>query len=144
MRSLLMALSVVITSGAFLTKSSAAQPAAVDATIDRGLAFLAQDAVAWKNEHNCTSCHHAALVIWSMREARQRGHAVDEVLLAELTKWVAESGDGTTGVPRPVGIPKAFNEKAVSFALALGSDPAPDAVSQRGLQRLLKLSLIHI
>src|SRR5262249_48480361 len=46
----------------------------VSATIDRGLAFLAKDALAWKKEHNCTSCHHASMVIWSMQEARQRGH----------------------------------------------------------------------
>ena len=79
----------------------AEQPPPVRATIDRGLAFLAKDAVAWKNEHNCVSCHHAAHVVWSMREAKQRGIAVDEELLAELTKWIAESGDGKTGVPRP-------------------------------------------
>jgi hypothetical protein len=73
-----------------------------------------------------------------MHEARQRGHAVDEPVLAELTKWVAESGDGKTGVPRPAGIPKALNAKAVWFALALGAVPGPDAVSQKGLKRMIK------
>ena len=133
MRFLLMALIVAISSEIALAE----QPSAVGAAIDRGLGFLVKDALAWISEHHCASCHHAALVIWSMREARQRGQTVDEPVLAELTKWVAESGDGTTGVPRPEGIPKAFNEKAVSFALALGADPAPDAASQEGLKRLL-------
>jgi hypothetical protein len=110
----------------------------VGATIDRGLAFLAKDAIAWKNEHNCVSCHHAALVIWSMREAQQRGHAVDEPVLAELTHWVAESGDGKTGVPRPAKVPNALNAKAVWFALALGAIAKPDAVSQKGSKLLLK------
>ncbi len=77
----------------------------VDAAIERGLAFLARDAVAWRNEHKCVSCHHAGLVVWAMREARLDGRAVDEPLLAELTKWIAESGDGKTGVPRPKGFP---------------------------------------
>ena len=96
-------------------------------------------AAAWKSEHNCVSCHHAGLVVWSMREAKQRGHAVDEPVLAELTKWVAESGDGKTGVPRPAGIPKALNAKAVWFALALGADPeAGRRSSQKGLKLLLK------
>ncbi len=121
---------------------SAAEPdpahSSVKTTIDRGLDFLTKDALAWKAEHNCASCHHAALVIWSMQEAKQRGHAVDEPVLAELTKWIAESGDGTTGVPRPADVPKAFNEKAVSFALALACDPAPSAVAQEGMKRLLK------
>jgi hypothetical protein len=101
------------------------------------LDFLVKDALAWKSEHHCASCHHAALVVWSMREARSQGHAVDEPVLAELTQWVAESGDGKTGVPRPDGIPRAFNEKAVSFALALGADPQPDTVARDGLRRML-------
>jgi hypothetical protein len=109
----------------------------INATIDRGLAFLAKDAMAWKTEHNCVSCHHAALVIWSMREAKQLGHAVNEPVLAELTKWVAESGDGKTGVPRPAGVPRALNAKAVWFALALGAIAEPDAASQKGSKLLL-------
>jgi hypothetical protein len=73
-----------------------------------------------------------------MHEAKERGHKVDEPVLAELTKWVAENGDGKTGVPRPKGIPKALNAKAVWFALALGADPKPDAVTQKGLKLLSK------
>ena len=107
------------------------------AAIDRGLAFLAKDALAWKKAHNCVSCHHAGLVIWSLREAKQRGHAVDEPVLAELTKWVAESGDGKFGMARPASAPKAFSPKAVWLALALGADFKPDAVAQQGMKLLL-------
>jgi Squalene-hopene cyclase N-terminal domain len=114
------------------------KPAGLRVTIDRGLGFLVKDALAWKAEHKCDSCHHAALVTWAMREAKQHGHAVDEPMLAELTKWLAESGDGKTGVPRPKGIPKALNAKAVWFALALGADREPDAVTQKGLKLLVK------
>jgi hypothetical protein len=128
---------------AFLSGAASAQEldhnsSDVAATIDRGLVFLAKDALAWKNEHNCVSCHHAGLVLWSMREAKKHGHAVDELVLAELTTWVAESGDGKTGVPRPAGVPKALNTKAVFFALALGADPQPDAVSRVGMKLLVE------
>jgi hypothetical protein len=109
----------------------------VAAAIDRGVAFLIKDAQAWKARHNCVSCHHAALTIWSLQEAKQRGHAVDEPYLAELTKWVAESGDGKTGVPRPKSAPNGLNTKAMYFALALGTDPQPDPVTQTGLKRML-------
>src|SRR5438876_655227 len=61
-----------------------------------------------------------------------------EPVLAELTTWVAKSGEGKTGVPRPAGLPKALNAKAVWFALALGADPKPDAASREGLNLLLK------
>ena len=119
----------------------AEDPAAKDAAksaIDRGTAFLAKDALQWKKDHNCVSCHHAALVGWALREAKLRGHAVDEPVLNEMTKWVAESGSGKTGVPRPEGIPKALNMKAVLFALALNADAQPDEVSQKGLSLLLQ------
>jgi hypothetical protein len=118
-------------------RPGAAIAADAKSAIDRGAAFLAKDALQWKKDHNCVSCHHAALVSWALREAKLRGHAVDEPVLAEMTKWVAESGSGKTGVPRPEGIPKALNMKAVLFALALQSDPQPDETSQNGLKLLL-------
>jgi hypothetical protein len=114
------------------------KPARVDAAIDRGLGFLVNDALAWKSKHNCASCHHAALVVWALREAKQQGRAVNEPVLAELTKWVAESGDGKFGLARPASAPQAASPKAVWFALALGADARPDAVAQAGRKRLLK------
>jgi hypothetical protein len=128
---------------ASLARTASAQdvstkPDVIAAAIDRGLDFLTRDALAWKKEHNCASCHHASLVVWSLLEAKQRSHAVDEPVLAELTKWMAESGDGKTGVPRPAGIPKALNTKAVYYALALAADPKRDTASQEGLKRMLE------
>ncbi len=113
------------------------QPSGVSATIDRGLAFLVKDALAWKKDHDCASCHHASLMIWSMREAKQRGFAVDEPVLTELTKWVAESGDGKVSQTRPASAPNGLNTKALHFAVALAADPHPDAVSQAGMKLLL-------
>jgi squalene-hopene/tetraprenyl-beta-curcumene cyclase len=122
------------------TTAIAGEPAAdkTKAAIDKGLAFLAKDALAWKAEHNCVSCHHASLVVWAMQESKARGHSVDEAVLAEMTKWVAESGNGKTGVPRPEGRPKALNSKAVYFALGLESIPQPDASVQKGLKLMLQ------
>ncbi len=105
--------------------------------IDRGLAFLVKDALAWKNEHNCASCHHASLMVWAMREAKRRGHVVDEPVLADLTNWMAASGDGKFSVARPTSAPKAASPKAIYFAIALGTDPKRDAAVQAGLRRLL-------
>jgi squalene-hopene/tetraprenyl-beta-curcumene cyclase len=110
----------------------------VKETIDRGLGFLVKDSLAWKEKHKCASCHHASLMIWSMREAKQRGHTVDESVLAQLSKWVAESGDGKFGLARPASAPNAASPKAIYFALALSTDPKPDAITQAGLKLLLK------
>ncbi len=70
-----------------------------------------------------------------MREAKIRSFAVDESVFAEMTKWIADSGEGKTGVPRPEGRPKALNAKAVYFALALEADPDPDSATKEGLKR---------
>ncbi|HXE54740.1 MAG TPA: prenyltransferase/squalene oxidase repeat-containing protein [Tepidisphaeraceae bacterium] len=73
-----------------------------------------------------------------MRDAKGRGIAVDGPELAGLTKWVAESGDGKFAMTRPAAAPHAASPKAVYFALALGVDPEPDAVSRARMKRLLK------
>src|SRR5262245_52151453 len=82
-------LMVAILAGPAAAQEPRPKPAEVEATIKRGLGFLVKDALAWKEKHNCASCHHASLIIWSMQEAKQRGHEVDETVLADLTKWVA-------------------------------------------------------
>jgi hypothetical protein len=138
MRYLVAAFGLLISSGIVLADVPTATPSEITGTIERGLAFLVKDAQAWKNEHQCVSCHHASLVVWTMREAKHRGLPADEPMLAELTKWLAESGDGKTGVPRPEGIPKALNTKAVYFAIALAADPQPDVLSQAGMKVMLE------
>lgn len=114
-------------------------PASVDATIARGLTFLEKDALAWKSERKCVSCHHASLVVWAMREAQLRELPVSEPFLSDLSQWIAETGgDGKTGITRPEGIPKALNEKAVSLALAMEADRAPNPAVDASYKRLLQ------
>jgi squalene-hopene/tetraprenyl-beta-curcumene cyclase len=111
--------------------------ASADAALDRGVGFLARDAMKWKAEHKCVSCHHAALVVWAMESAREQGRPVEEPVLAELTKWLTESGDGRTSVPRPEGRPNAFNSKALYFALGLAAVPNPDETIQSGMEKMI-------
>jgi hypothetical protein len=134
---LVLAIVMTALSATALAQNQPRTPGGVQAAIHRGLGFLAKDALAWKSKHNCVSCHHASQMVWTMREARQRGYAVEEPVLAELTKWVAESGDGKTSQARPAAAPKALNAEAVWFALALGAEPKPDEIAQKGLKLLL-------
>src|SRR6187431_3119759 len=139
MRSLIAGAVCFLTAVSLAAAEPAAPPAAdAQPTIDRGLAFLAKDSLAWKAKHNCASCHHAAMVVWALREAKSQGHTVDEPVLAEMTTMLAASGGGKTGVPRPEGIPKAMNTKPVYFALGLLADPQPDKAAQNGLKLLLQ------
>lgn len=110
------------------------KPVNVGTTIDKGLAFLTADALKWKEEHNCVSCHHAALVVWAMREAKPQGHAVDEAVLADLTKWIAESGPGTTSLKRPESAPRALNTKPILSSDAWATGQALYALATAGFK----------
>ena len=105
--------------------------------IDRGLGFLVKDGMQWKADHSCVSCHHASLSVWALNEAVRRNFSVDETFLTDMTKWIAESGDGKTSQPRPQATPKALNTKALYHALALASSPKPNDLARQGLLRML-------
>lgn len=136
LRCVLLVPSVCVTAAAFA--GDPAEPPPVATTIMRGLDFLTRDAIAWKTEHKCASCHHAALVVWAFREAQSDGYAVDEALLTELNTMMSEAGDGRfRSAPRPADRPKALNGKALYFSLALAANPDPAAVSHEGTQLLL-------
>src|SRR5580698_6512957 len=123
MRSVIVAFGVWLIALAALADEPTAPVPTATTAIERGLNFLAKDSLAWKEAHNCASCHHAGMVVWAMREAKLRGYAVDEPVLAEMTQWMANSGDGKISVERPASAPHAISTKALYFALALESDP---------------------
>src|SRR3954451_16079793 len=67
----------------------AALPTAEEArrTVERGLRFLEADAVDWRKERGCATCHHGVMTIWALGEARSQGYAVDAGVLADVTEW---------------------------------------------------------
>jgi squalene-hopene/tetraprenyl-beta-curcumene cyclase len=110
-------------------------------TIKRGLDFLVKDALAWKKERNCVSCHHAALPVWAMNAAKARGHAIDEAVCAELTAWLAGAGTGANTQKRPENAPKAVSLFAVYLSLGLASDPRPNEKIREALVKVRKTFL---
>lgn len=135
MRSALLA--ILVLCAATVRAGEPVDPAALSTTITRGLEFLAQDAIAWKTEYTCASCHHAALTVWAFREAKERGLSVDDTLTNELNALMAGAGDGKFNFERPAGKPNALSTKALYFSLALAQNPAIDAVSDDGTKLLL-------
>ena len=70
----------------------------VGAAIDRGLAFLAKDAMAWKKDHNCVSCHHpggSSFSLMTYKDARPWAEAIkQQVLERRMPPWNAVKGFG--------------------------------------------------
>jgi hypothetical protein len=121
-----------------IATASEDSPSPADAALDRGVAFLVRDAQKWKADHSCVSCHHGALTVWAMAEVRRSGRAVDEPALGDFITWSLEAGEGKTSVPRPEGRPKAFNSKALVFALGLGAVGISEEPAKAGVTKLIE------
>ncbi len=59
-------------------------------TVERGLAFIEKDALAWWQVRKCNACHHGPFLLWSHQEAAARGYKVDEQKLLAWTKQAYE------------------------------------------------------
>jgi hypothetical protein len=108
----------------------------VKATINRGLSFLANDSLAWKESKKCYECHHAPFTIWALNEGKKQGYAVDEDVLADLTSWVlGEDYLAQLIKERPVEKEIVFNEAPLLLALGIEAGNTND--TQDGLKKLL-------
>ena len=87
--------------------------------ITKGLGFLATAGDQWMADKNCISCHHLAGLVWSHREAKARGFAVEE---KKFTGWIA-------GCDERVKVKKPGIEEAAMMILALPERPAPELKS---------------
>lgn len=60
------------------------------ATITKGLSFLSKGGDNWMTDKNCNSCHHMPVLLWSHREAKARGFAIDQTKFDDWLTWSIE------------------------------------------------------
>lgn len=70
-----------------LPSSASPTPQQARKAVERGLTFLEADAVKWRKEHGCASCHQGVLTVWALTEAKAQGYPVNEAALADFTAW---------------------------------------------------------
>jgi hypothetical protein len=97
-------------------ETPAPDQAKLRAAITKSLGFLDKEGDAWMGEHDCNGCHHMPELLWSHREAKRRGFAIDEKLFKEFVEW-ANSHAKNTGPGR---------EMTAFMKLAMPEDPAPE------------------
>jgi hypothetical protein len=129
----------------------------VKGAIDKGLAYLAKEAVTWKNDRKCASCHHAPFAIWSLNEAAKLGYAVDQKSLEEVAAWVVAK-DNPAKVFPPPPMPKdesaekekkenppemeiTLNQAILMLALGFEAGEIKDDLSREGLNKMLNTLL---
>jgi hypothetical protein len=86
------------------------------AAIVQGLDFLAREGDTWMNEKDCNACHHMPVLLWSQREAKRRGFAIDQARLDEFIAWADERATKT----------QPGNEMTAFMKLAMPDKPAPE------------------
>jgi Prenyltransferase and squalene oxidase repeat len=104
--------------------------------IDRGLAFLESDAVKWRKERTCATCHHGTMTVWVLTEAKHQGYAVASETIADMTKWTKERLES---IDKPRDTRPGWNmvsTPAVFLALMAEAVPTQDAVSPDELTRI--------
>jgi squalene-hopene/tetraprenyl-beta-curcumene cyclase len=130
-------LSAVVTLIVLPIGAAAADPAPdVKETINRGLAFLAKDNLAWKEKRQCAECHHAPFTIWALNEGKREGYGVDEKVLTNLTTWVLTKDHLAKLVAKPPKQEKIELNEA-PLLLALGVEAGGATAAQDGLKKLL-------
>src|SRR5580704_12678011 len=45
-------------------------------TAERAIPYIEKNGTAWINERNCMACHYAGYMLWSLRDASQRGFGI--------------------------------------------------------------------
>lgn len=61
--------------------------------IDRAIAFIKEDAINWRKDHECATCHHGTFTVWVLSEAQARGDAIDDESYDAMVKWTKERLD---------------------------------------------------
>ena len=88
------------------------------AAITRSLSFLVKENESWMEEKSCNSCHHLPELIWTHREAKRRGFAVDQKKFDEWLAWADNEA------PKKAG----GSEEAAFLLLANPEHPAPATI----------------
>jgi hypothetical protein len=86
------------------------------AALTKGLDFLGKEGDRWMNEKTCNACHHMPLLLWSHREARRRGFAIDDKVFKEFVDWSNERSKNTS----------AGADVIAYLKLAMPEDPYPE------------------
>jgi hypothetical protein len=68
--------------------------------VERGIHFLEVDAVKWKAERGCATCHHGMLTVWALSEAKAQGYPVNELALADFIAWAKNGSVPPLDQPR--------------------------------------------
>jgi hypothetical protein len=134
----MLALGLAVLMGGVGADAASPSPREVRQGIERSLAFLKEEGVAWHEEYRCTSCHALPMAVWSLNEAQKNGFAVDMEALAGLRRPALAS---YVEHPQLKPVPRMDGEDGLSLAtvyllLGAGAAAEKDAWTAAALDKL--------
>lgn len=67
-----------------------APPEQARKAVERALSFIESDAIKWRKEKTCATCHHGTFTVWVLSEAKNQGYPVSADTLKDMTTWTKE------------------------------------------------------
>jgi Squalene-hopene cyclase N-terminal domain len=112
------------------------------AAIERGLSFLQADAIKWRKERECATCHHGTMTVWALSEAKSQGFPVDAAP-TDFTKWTKER---LKDIDKPRDTRPGWsmvNSVALNLAVMAQAIPKQDAITPDELKKIAGHLLRH-
>src|SRR5262245_43199391 len=108
--------------------------------IESGLKSLTEEAVNWKADRKCSSCHHVPMTIWTLNEAKRRGYMVDDKVRADLTAWVVAKDDPAKVNPKQADRKQIHvNQTPLMLALGFEAGDVKEATTRDALKAMLAI-----
>jgi N-acyl-D-amino-acid deacylase len=130
---------MILTSAAALPPSSQAKDAPLRATVERAVSLIEKSAATYVDKRECFSCHHQALTMMAMSQARLSGIELQpESLSAQVQFTLEYFGDRRKRLLKGEGVPGgAYNAGYALTGLAAAGTP-PSEVTKALVQYLFK------
>jgi hypothetical protein len=112
--------------------------------VERGLDFLQKDAVKWRKDRGCSTCHHGTMTVWVLSEAKSQGYDVAAETLTDTVKWTKDRLLERIDLPRDTRPGWSMvSTPALYLSVMALSLPKQDAVSVDELKRIAGHLLRH-
>lgn len=135
----------IVVAGLLAAAPETADTTAADAqkAAERGLVFLEQDAVKWRKERECSTCHHGTMTVWAFSEAKNQGYQVPEEFVSENIQWTKQRLE-RIDQPRDTRPGWSMvNSPALVLSVMAQCIPKQDALSPDDLKRIADHLLRH-
>lgn len=114
------------------------------ATVNRALTFIQLDAVKWRQEKTCSTCHHGTMTMWVQLEAKTRGYEIEENEFQENVRWAKQRIMERADLPRDTRPGwNMVNTPAMYLSIMAQAVPQQSIVTDDDLSRISGHLLRH-